>query len=30
VDLWITDGGLSEDARETAAELVGDLMLAEA
>ena len=29
VDLWITDTGLSEDARETAAELVGDLMLAE-
>jgi DeoR/GlpR family transcriptional regulator of sugar metabolism len=30
VDLWITDPGLSDAARETAAELVGDLMLAEA
>jgi DeoR/GlpR family transcriptional regulator of sugar metabolism len=30
VDLWITDPGLPEAARETAAELVGDLMLAEA
>ena len=29
VDLWITDPGLSEAARETAAELVGDLLLAE-
>jgi DeoR/GlpR family transcriptional regulator of sugar metabolism len=29
VDLWITDGGLPVDARETAAEFVGDLMLAE-
>jgi DeoR/GlpR family transcriptional regulator of sugar metabolism len=29
VDLWITDPGLPEAARETAAELVGDLMIAE-
>ena len=29
VDLWITDSGLSADARETAAEFVGDLLLAE-
>jgi DeoR/GlpR family transcriptional regulator of sugar metabolism len=29
VDLWITDAGLSEEARATAAEQVGDLMLAE-
>jgi DeoR/GlpR family transcriptional regulator of sugar metabolism len=29
VDLWITDPGLSGAARETAAELVGDLMVAE-
>ena len=30
VDLWITDPGLPEAARATAAELVGDLMIAEA
>lgn len=29
IDLWITDEGLSDAARQTAAELVGDLMLAE-
>jgi DeoR/GlpR family transcriptional regulator of sugar metabolism len=29
IDLWITDPGLSEAARETVAELVGDLMIAE-
>ncbi len=29
VDLWITDAALSADARETAAEFVGDLLLAE-
>lgn len=29
VDLWITDAGLPADARETAAEFVGDLMLAQ-
>ncbi|WP_307846767.1 DeoR/GlpR family DNA-binding transcription regulator [Actinospica durhamensis] len=29
VDLWITDSALAPDARETAAEFVGDLLLAE-